>query len=391
MFSRIIVLVMDSVGIGAAPDAEKFGDTDAHTLGNIARSLGGLFLPSFEKLGLANIEPIKGLQKFAEPQALFGKMQELSNGKDTTSGHWELAGCPVFSPFPVYPNGFPEELIHQFKKLTGRNILGNIAASGTEIISELGAEHMRTGSPIIYTSADSVFQMAAHEDIIQLEELYELCRITREKVCINEHAVGRVIARPFVGRPGNFTRTPNRHDYSLQPPGRTMLDRLSEAGYETIGVGKIADIYAHRSISQSFTTKSNDHGMSVTLDLVANYKHKGLIMVNLVDFDSLYGHRNDVKGYGQALERLDAQLALLLPALQQDDLLIITADHGCDPTTKGTDHTREFVPLLAYYHGCISRPLGIRQSFADVSATVLDNFGLPPLDFGRSFLGNFAR
>jgi len=390
MFQRVIVLVMDSVGIGALPDADQYGDAGANTLGNIARSLGGLFLPVMNKLGLGAVAPIEGLKPVTQI-GFYGKMAEKSHAKDTTSGHWELAGQPIFTPFPVYPNAFPEEVISKFVRLINRPVLGNKVASGTEIIAELGAEHMATGYPIVYTSADSVFQIAAHEDIIPLPDLYEMCRIAREQVCVGEHAVGRIIARPFIGVPGNFTRTANRHDYSLEPNGDTVLDTLKKDGFAVIGIGKISDIYAHRGITRSFSSKSNDDGMSILLDLVRSDTGSGLIMANLVEFDSTYGHRNDVVGYGRALERLDGQLALLIDSLQDSDLLIITADHGCDPTFAGSDHTREYVPLLVYYHNCPGGELGIRETFADVGQTIADNFSIAKLDYGRSFLHKLVR
>ena len=390
MFTRIIIIVLDSVGIGALPDANEYGDSGVNTLGNIARQQGGLFLPMLEKLGLGCIELIAGVKAVNKPLASFGKMDEISKPKDTTSGHWEMAGCPVIKPFPVYPNGFPPEVIEKFIHYTARHILGNKPASGTTIIAELGEEHMRTGSPIIYTSGDSVFQIAAHEEVIPLKELYALCHIAREKVCIGEHAVGRVIARPFIGTPGNFTRTPNRHDYSLEPLTPTILDVLKEAGHSVIGVGKISDIFAGRGLTESFPTISNDHGMETLMKLLSHSEQRGLIMANLVEFDSVYGHRNDVSGYAKALERFDGQLALLLPQLKATDLLIITADHGCDPTVPGTDHTREYVPLLAYRQNsnatALGNNLGIRETFADISATIAMNFRLVSLPYGQSFL-----
>lgn len=391
MFQRIIVLVMDSVGIGALPDAGQYGDAGANTLGNIARSLGGLFLPAMNKLGLGTVAEIDGLKPVEPAMGFYGKMAEKSHAKDTTSGHWEMAGVPIFSPFPVYPHGFPEEVIEHFIRLINRPVLGNKVASGTEIIAELGAEHMRTGYPIVYTSADSVFQIAAHEEIIPLEELYHMCRIAREQVCVGKHAVGRIIARPFIGVPGNFTRTTNRHDYSLEPGGITVLDSLKKEGFTVIGIGKIADIYAHRGITQSYSSKSNDNGMAILLDLIRSNSGAGLIMANLVEFDSTYGHRNDVTGYGRALERLDGQLALLLESLQERDLLIITADHGCDPTFPGSDHTREYVPLLAFYPNCSGGALGVRETFADVGQTIAENFSLTKLDYGCSFLHQLVR
>ncbi len=389
MFTRVIIVILDSVGIGALPDATEYGDIGANTLGNIARSQGGLFLPTLEKLGLGCINYIEGVKPIPNPLASFGKMAEISKAKDTTSGHWEMAGCPVFTPFPVYPDGFPADVIEKFVHYTGRKLLGNKPASGTAIIEELGEEHMRTGQPIVYTSADSVFQIAAHEKIIPLDDLYSLCRIVRDKVCIGKHAVGRVIARPFIGDPGNFARTANRHDYSLEPLSPTILDVMKDAGYMTIGVGKISDIFAGRGLTDSFATKSNDHGMEIILKLVNQKNNSGIIMANLVEFDSIYGHRNDVSGYAKALERLDGQLALLLPQIKTSDLLIITADHGCDPTTSGTDHTREYVPLLIYHHNndaAFGNNLGIRDTFADIAATVMENFNLTPLAFGKSFL-----
>ncbi len=386
MFNRIVVIVLDSVGIGALPDAEKYGDGGANTLGNIARFTGGLFLPTLEKLGLGNIEPIGGVNRQLIPIASFGKMMEISKGKDTTSGHWELAGCPLFQPFPVYPHGFPPEIIARFEKLTGKKILGNKPASGTEIIAELGEEHMRTGKLIVYTSADSVFQIAAHEAVISLDELYEICRIARNNVCVGDHAVGRVIARPFIGQPGNFVRTSNRHDFSLEPPAPTVLDLVKKAGLSVIGIGKIGDIFAGRGLTKTMTTKSNDHGMEILSEIIMHNPEKSLIMLNLVEFDSLYGHRNNSAGYKQALERFDSQLAELIAKLSDTDLLIVTADHGCDPTIGGTDHTREYVPLLVYCHNIGGRNLGVRETFADVAATVAECFDLPSLPYGRSFI-----
>lgn len=388
MFRRIIIIVLDSVGIGALPDATEYGDnSDVNTLANIARSQGGLSLPVLEKLGLGNIAPIQGVKPAVKPLAGFGKMTELSKAKDTTSGHWEIAGCPVFTPFPVYPEGFPAEIIERFVTYTGcGGVLGNKPASGTAILDELGAQHMATGRPIVYTSADSVFQIAAHEDIVPLSKLYEFCQIARDKVCVGEHAVGRIIARPFIGEPGAFSRTANRHDYSLDPVAVTVLDRLKDAGQQVIGIGKIGDIFAQRGLTQSLKSKSNDEGMRLLANQLNQPGAPGLIFVNLVEFDSVYGHRNDATGYARALERFDAQLSLLLPQWQADDLLLITADHGCDPTASGTDHTREYVPLLAYHSGAAGADLGIRNTFADIAATITDNFSLPSLSYGQSFL-----
>lgn len=386
MYNRVIIIVLDSVGIGAMPDADKFGDAGANTLGNIAKARGGLTLPALASLGLGCITPLQGLTCPKAPLGSFGKMTEISNGKDTTTGHWELAGAPVFQPFPYYPDGFPAAIMDKFASLTGRIALGNKAASGTQIIEELGEEHMRTGRPIVYTSADSVFQIAAHEDVISLDELYAICRTVREQLMVGEHAVGRVIARPFVGKPGAFIRTPNRHDFSLTPFGETMLDKLKEAGFNVAGVGKIGDIYAHRGLTESHPIKSNEHGMDMLASLLTERPESGLIMVNLVEFDSGYGHRRDVAGYAKMLEAFDKRLAQLLSNWAASDLLIISADHGCDPTMPGTDHTREYVPLLVYSRTAPGVSLGIRQTFADVSASVLTNFGLPTLAYGKSFL-----
>ncbi|SMC58477.1 phosphopentomutase [Sporomusa malonica] len=392
MFKRIFVIVLDSVGIGAMPDANDYGDVGANTLVHVADVKGGLNLPILASMGLGLIEPFAGMPAITHPIAAFGKMAELSKGKDTTSGHWELAGCPLFTSFPVYPDGFPSEVIEKFKIYSGYGVLGNKAASGTEIIAELGEQHMLTGQPIVYTSADSVFQIAAHEEVIPLARLYELCKIAREQVCIGEHAVGRIIARPFIGRLGSFTRTANRHDYSLEPPAATVLDILKQAGFAVIGIGKIADIYANRGLTQSYPTKSNKHGMEIITDLAGQSMPDGLIMANLVDFDSVYGHRNDAIGYARALEEFDSALAVFKSKLTNSDLLIITADHGCDPTVQGTDHTREYVPLLAYHHGLAQSQmavnLGVRGTFADIGATIAANFSLPPLTYGQCFLND---
>lgn len=386
MFKRVFWIVMDSVGIGALPDAERYGDAGSDTLGNIARAEGGLTLPTLEKLGLGCIEPLAGMARAEKPLASYGKMAELSLGKDTTSGHWEMAGVPLFRAFPTYPNGFPDEVIDKFRAVTGRDVLGNCVASGTVIIEELGAEHMRTGSPIVYTSADSVFQIAAHEEVIPLEELYRMCRLAREEVCVGDHAVGRIIARPFIGEVGAFKRTSNRHDYSLEPPAPTLLDELKERGYDVIGIGKIGDIFAHRGLTEVITTKSNEHGMDETILMARTWNGQGLVMTNLVEFDSLYGHRNDAAGYKRALESFDSQLAVLLDALTEEDMLLVTADHGCDPTTVSTDHSREYVPVLAYCKGKDGADLGVRETFADLAATVKENFALEKGTYGTSFL-----
>lgn len=391
MFKRIVIVVLDSVGAGALPDAAEYGDLGTDTLGNIARCHGGLFLPTLASLGLGRIRPLEGVAAVDSPLAGYGKMAEVSKGKDTTTGHWEMAGCPVFTAFPVFPDGFPAAVVERIAALTGRAVIGNKAASGTAIIAELGEEHLRTGALIVYTSADSVLQIAAHEEVVPVDQLNAIGRLVREAVCRGEYAVGRVIIRPFIGAPGSFVRTANRHDFSLEPPAPTVLDRLQAAGLTTAGVGKIGDIFAGRGISASYPTKSNDHGMATIAGLVRDDRRPGLVFANLVEFDSLYGHRNDCRGYAQALERVDGQLALLLPLLTDSDLLIITADHGCDPTTAGTDHTREYVPLLAYARGHQGCDLGVRATFADVAATVAENFALEPLPLGTSFLGAITR
>lgn len=392
MFNRVIVIVLDSVGIGALPDAADYNvnDVDANTLVNIARSQGGLFLPCLEQLGLGLVEPIMGVKADVTPLASYGKMAEVSKGKDTTTGHWEMAGCPLEKPFPVFPEGFDHEFMESLVGAIGRPVLGGKPASGTQIISELGEEHLRTGYPIVYTSADSVLQIAAHEEIIPLPDLYKMCEISREEVCINKYAVGRVIARPFIGMPGSFVRTANRHDYSLKPPADTVLDKLFRSGLIVVGIGKITDIFASRGISKSYPTKSNVQGMQVLQSLLTDRAERGLIMANLVEFDSHFGHRNDTKGYAQALEDFDKLLADLLPVLNSDDLLIISADHGCDPTVAGTDHTREYVPLIVYNKGVKGKSLGIRTTFADVAATIAQNFSVH-INFGTSFLNDIVK
>ena len=403
MFKRIITIVTDSVGIGHSPDAERFGDTGANTLGHIEEAVGPLQIPNLRKLGIGRIADITPQQDTVV--GAFGRMHEQSTGKDTTSGHWEMMGHPVKVPFPTFYDGFPKDLMDTFTKETGYEFLGNEAASGTEIIERLGEEHMRTGKPIVYTSADSVFQIAAHERIIPLEDLYKICQITRDRVCIGDYYVGRIIARPFVGEPGHFVRTSNRHDYSRLPEGRFVLQALQDAKVPTIGVGKIGDIYAYIGLDQSYPTKSNSHGMNVVAALLGHsvdgthrmhsasdamsegrFTH-GYMMVNLVEFDSLYGHRRDVQGYGRELEMFDYQLGGLLELLKEDDLLLITADHGNDPTWKGTDHTRELVPILAYSPSFIGPiELGDRRSFADIGQTILDNFGVTESFVGETFL-----
>lgn len=390
MYKRIIILVMDSVGIGHAPDAANFNDEGANTLGHIEATAGLIHCPTLRSLGLANIADIKTDE--IPVMGAYGKMEEVSTGKDTTSGHWEMMGHPVTVPFPTFYDGFPKELMDTFTKETGYGYLGNEVASGTEIIERLGVEHMKTGKPIVYTSADSVFQIAAHEDVIPLEDLYRMCGITRNKVCVGDYYVGRIIARPFIGKPGHFVRTSNRHDYSRMPEHRMVQQELQAAQIPTVAVGKIGDIYAHVGWDESYPTKSNAHGMNVVPYLLGSSFESGLMMVNLVEFDSLYGHRRNVEGYKRAIEDFDYQLSGLLPLLKEDDLLIITADHGNDPTWHGTDHTREHVPLLAYSPSMKEAiDLGLRHSFGDIGQTVLANFGLSPYAVGTSFLKDIMK
>lgn len=390
MYKRIIILVMDSVGIGHASDAAKFNDEGSNTLGHIESTAGLIHCPTLRSLGLANIADIKTDE--TPVMGAYGKMEEVSTGKDTTSGHWEMMGHPVTVPFPTFYDGFPKELMDTFTKETGYGYLGNEVASGTEIIERLGVEHMKTGKPIVYTSADSVFQIAAHEDVIPLEDLYRMCEITRNKVCVGDYYVGRIIARPFIGKPGHFVRTSNRHDYSRMPEHRMVQQELQAAQIPTVAVGKIGDIYAHVGWDESYPTKSNAHGMNVVPYLLGSSFERGLMMVNLVEFDSLYGHRRNVEGYKRAIEDFDYQLSGLLPLLKDDDLLIITADHGNDPTWHGTDHTREHVPLLAYSPSMKEAiDLGLRHSFGDIGQTVLANFGLSPYAVGISFLKDMMK
>jgi phosphopentomutase len=366
------------------PDAAAFGDPPhANTLGNIAR-LRGLALPNLAALGLGNIEPLAGIPPAEPPQGAFGRCTLASPGKDTTTGHWEMVGIHLDRPFPLYPHGFPPAIMQEFERRIGRNSLGNKAASGTEIIQELGAEHMRTGSPIVYTSADSVFQVAAHEEVIPLWELYKICETARD-ILRGPAEVGRVIARPFLGTPGHFVRTANRHDYAVPPPPGMLLDRLSERGVCVYGVGKIFDIFLGRGIGESAKTRSNADGMAKTLEAMAACE-AGLIFVNLVDFDQQYGHRNDIAGYGAALEEFDRWLPRFRAALRPDDAAIFTADHGCDPTVPGTDHTREYVPLLVLGPR-VKRGvnLGLRRSLSDIGQTVAANFGTA-IENGASFL-----
>jgi phosphopentomutase len=382
-FRRVTWIVLDSVGIGAMPDAAAYGDVGSNTLGNIARQRG-LHLPNMQQLGLGNIAPLTNLPAVDRPTAAYGRCTLASPGKDTTTGHWEMVGIHLEKPFPLYPNGFPPEIMQEFEQRIGRGTLGNYAASGTEIIKELGEEHGRTGKPIVYTSADSVFQVAAHEEVIPLWELYKICDTARE-ILRGPYEVGRVIARPFIGNPGSFTRTPNRHDYAVPPPKGMLLDQLEAKGVYVFSVGKIFDVFLGRGIRDQEKTKNNADGMAKTLAALDEVE-RGLVFVNLVDFDQLYGHRNDVEGYARALEEFDAWLPSLYSKLTAQDLLILTADHGCDPTTPSTDHSREYVPLLVY------RPrktegvdLGLRATLSDIGQTVAENFGTK-ISEGKSFL-----
>ncbi|MDT3427531.1 phosphopentomutase [Paenibacillus forsythiae] len=386
-FKRICFIVLDSVGIGEAPDAAAFGDAGAHTLGHILERNPGLKLPNMQRLGLANIAPLPPLEPVKTPEGYYGKMQEVSVGKDTMTGHWELMGLKIETPFNTYPDGFPDELIQKFEAATGRKVIGNKPASGTEILVEYGEEQLKTGAWIVYTSADSVFQLAAHEEVIPLDELYRACHIARELTMAPEFSVGRVIARPYVGAPGSFTRTPNRHDYAVKPPEPTVMNALADIGRDVIAVGKINDIFTGEGVTASYPTKSNEHGIEVTIEQLRK-PFEGLLFTNLVDFDSLYGHRRDPEGYGRALEVFDKALPDIMSALGEDDLLIVSADHGNDPVHSGTDHTREYVPLLVYGPK-LKHPdsLGVRSTFSDVAATIADNFGAAPPRYGTSFLG----
>ena len=383
MFDRAIWIVLDSVGVGAMPDAAAYGDAGSDTLGNIAR-IRGLNLPNLCRLGLGNLKPIPQFPRAEAPEGSYGRCTLASPGKDTTTGHWEMAGIHLAKPFPLFPHGFPPEIMREFEIRIGRATLGNKAASGTEIIKELGADHMRTGSPIVYTSADSVFQIAAHEGVIPVPELYRICEIARE-ILRGPYEVGRVIARPFEGEPGAFRRTANRHDYAVPPPPGMLLDKLQERQVAVFSIGKIFDVFLGRGISDHVKTKDNADGMAKTL--AATDEHRGgLIFVNLVDFDQQYGHRNDVEGYGAALEEFDRWLPAFRRALRPGDLAILTADHGCDPTTPSTDHSREYTPLLVF--GPRVRAgvdLGLRATLSDIGQTVAANFGTS-ITKGTSFL-----
>ncbi|MGG0890526.1 phosphopentomutase [Cytobacillus horneckiae] len=385
-YKRIFLIVMDSVGIGEAPDAKSFGDEGAHTLGHIAEKMGGLHMPNMAKLGLGNIEKIQGIQPADQPHAYYTKLQEASVGKDTMTGHWEIMGLVVDTPFQVFPDGFPEELVSELEAKTGRKVIGNKPASGTVIMDELGKEHMETGALIVYTSADSVLQIAAHEDIVPLEEQYKICEIARELTLNEKYMVGRVIARPFIGQPGSFTRTSNRHDYALKPFGRTVMNELKDADIDVVAIGKINDIYDGEGVTEAVRTTSNMDGMDQLIRSMSK-DFTGISFLNLVDFDALFGHRRDPEGYGKALEEYDERLPEVLSNLEKDDLLIITADHGNDPIHHGTDHTREYVPLLVYSKKMASgKELPIGKTFANIGATIADNFKVKMPAVGESFL-----
>ncbi|NOX88073.1 MAG: phosphopentomutase [Calditrichaeota bacterium] len=388
---RAIIIIIDGVGIGELPDAGAYGDEGSNTLGNLAKYLGGLDLPNLEKLGLGKIAPVKGLSDKVEAQANYGKMAEISPGKDSTTGHWEIAGLILDRPFPTYPNGFPEEIIKEFTARTGYEVIGNKPASGTEIIKELGEEHLKTGKLIVYTSADSVFQIAAHEAVVPLGKLYEICKIAREMLT-GKHAVARVIARPFTGdRAENFVRTPYRKDFSLEPVGAILHQILAENNLPTVAIGKIKDLYANKGIQKSVGAKTNAEVMAaITREL--NETQSGLIMANLVDFDMLWGHRNDPEGFYEGLKAFDKWLPELIAALKSEDVVIITADHGNDPTTPSTDHSREYVPLLVFGHRFKKDVnLGVRKTFADIQATLAEFFGVPGTGVGTSFLSQIKK
>ncbi|WP_085523479.1 phosphopentomutase [Tuberibacillus sp. Marseille-P3662] len=386
-FNRVFLIVLDSVGIGEAPDAPQFDDAGADTFGHIADKMDGLHLPNLSQFGLGNIRAsIQGVEPVDRPEADYGLMQEASNGKDTMTGHWEIMGLYIDKPFVTFPNGFPDELIQQLEAKSGRNVIGNKAASGTEIIKELGEQHMATGDLIVYTSADSVLQIAAHEDVIPVAELYRICEMARELTIDEPYMLGRVIARPFIGEPGQFERTANRHDYALKPFGHTVMNELEEQNFDVIALGKINDIYDGEGVTRAIKTKDNMDGVNKLIE-TQNETFNGLAFLNLVDFDSKYGHRRDPEGYGEALQAFDRRLPEIVKQLKDDDVLIITADHGNDPTYKGTDHTRELVPLFVYHNQLNGgHQLSKRETFADIGATVSDNFSIPMPKHGTSFL-----
>jgi len=383
---RIAVIVIDGVGAGESPDASEYGDSGSNTLSNTARVLGGLDLPNMGEMGIGNITPMEGVPPREKTWGAYGKCQEISKGKDSVTGHWELMGVEVKKPFPTYPNGFPKEILDEFKQLTGLDVLGNKPASGTEIIKELGEEHVRTGKPIVYTSADSVFQIAAHEDVIPIDELYRLCEISR-KMLTGKHAVGRVIARPFIGdNAETFTRTKRRHDYPLLAPTDTMMDTLIKEGHKVYATGKIDDLFGNRGITKTHHSVFNMESIQALVDFL-DENFTGLLFANLVEFDMTFGHRNDVEGFGQKLEEFDAFIPTIRNKMRNTDNAMIVADHGVDPTTESTDHSREYIPLLVFGKQVKNNVnLGIRQSFADVAATIGEVFSVTPPAIGRSFL-----
>jgi phosphopentomutase len=390
MLGRTFLIVLDGVGAGELPDAPLFGDTGSNTLGNTARVVGGLQVPTLFRLGLGNILPLDGVPRNPSPEASWGKAAERSPGKDTQTGHWEMAGLPLDFTFPTFPEGFPPDLIARFEAATGRGVLGNKPASGTEILVAMGEEHQRTGKWIVYTSGDSVFQIAAHEGTVPLDELYDACRKARH-ILDGPWRVGRVIARPFVGKPGEYVRDQgSRHDYSVLPPGPTLLDHAGVGGHRVIGVGKIHDIFAGVGVAENVHTGNNAEGMEATIKLARTAPQGALVFTNLVDFDSMYGHRNNAPGMATALCEFDRALSYLLPELRPDDLLIITADHGNDPTDVSTDHTREYIPLLAYRPERRGAALGTRGGFGDIAATVADAWRLPGKVVGESFWPQLA-
>ena len=389
--TKLILIVLDSVGVGELPDAEVYGDKGTNTISHVAQEVGGLRLPHLAALGLGNITTIKGVPRNKNAIGCFGKMTEASKGKDSTTGHWEITGIITQYAFPLFPNGFPKNLLEKFLRVTGCDgYLGNMPASGTEIIKELGDEHVRTGFPIVYTSGDSVFQIAAHQDVIPLERLYEICQKTRKQVVVGEYRVGRVIARPFIGTTGSYMRTPYRRDYAVEPPAETVLDFLQASGVQTIGIGKIDDLFSGRGLQKKIHIKSNEEGIEEIIK-TGKTMQSGFLMANLVDFDMLFGHRQDAKGYAKALEEFDAKLPEIQKCIGDNDMLILTADHGNDPTDRSTDHTREYVPVLCYTKsGKKNVNLGVRSSFADIGKTVAEFFNTAntrPLS-GQSFLTN---
>ena len=391
MSKRVVLIVLDSVGIGELPDAAAYGDVGSNTLLNIKEKVPEMTLPNLCQMGLSNIEGVEKVgDKIAQFTGSCGKLAEISLGKDTTTGHWEIAGLKVEHPFPTYPQGFPQDLIATFEEKIGRKVIGNCVASGTEILEQLGNEHVETGNLILYTSADSVFQIAAHEEVVPLEELYRICEVAREML-VDEWSVSRVIARPFIGESGNYTRTANRKDYSVAPFAKTMLDYINEVGLDVKAIGKISDIYDGQGITHSTPTKDNMAGIDATIAHLSQ-ESTGLIFTNLVDFDSVYGHRRDPLGYAKALMEFDHRLPEITNALKEDDILIITADHGCDPTFKGTDHTREYVPLLVYGDKIKSGiNLGTRSSFSDIGKMILDYLDVSGHINGESFLSVISK